>query len=77
MIVYGLNGEVLESQVHSFAKWGKRVMENLMLQLIFDKLWHDSCAKVKTLEKGFVCERCVEAIKRSMKPGKKLFFITR
>ena len=53
-------------------------MANLVPRTKCGKWLQCRCVKLKrvtsTLEKGFICERCVEAIKRNVEPAKKLTF---
>ena len=66
-MVSGLKDKVFQSKVDSCAMCGKRVMANLVKCTKCGKWVHGKCVKMKkvtsTLEKGFVCELCVDTMK--------------
>ena len=78
VMVSGSKGEVLKSKVDSCAKYGKRVMTNLVMCTKCGKWVHGRCAKIKrvtsTPAKGFACKLCVYTKKRTVEPGEELSF---
>ena len=76
VMVSGSKEEISKSKVYLCAKCGKRVMANSVLCTKCGKWVHGRCVKMETstLTKGFICQRCVEAMKRILKPSKELTF---
>ena len=78
VMVSGLKEEIIKSKPNPRAKCSQRVIANSVLCTKYGKWVHGRCAKIKRvtsiLAKGFICERCVKAMKGIVKPSEELPF---
>ena len=78
VMVSGSKGEIFKSKVDPCAKYGKKVMANLVMCTKCGKWVHGRCAKMKrvtsTQAKEFVCKLCVDTKEEIVEPGKEISF---